>query len=258
VVTEKGVNLLHKNENDRKCLINSKDYWSFRSKYYDKTNWVRDLSFLNSLLSLLPHNSYKSVLDVGVGTGVVAEALISKSRRIFGIDISEEMMKNLDKRISKIVADAHFLPFKENIFDLIVMRNVLHYLNDPKAVFAEIKRCLFRGGGFLFAMVIPFEDEISEEYDWLIGRDIHYPTKSEILLLFKSFKILRVKEFILKSQSIMNWLNNTVNNEDKKKEIFQRHLNASDLYKRLVSFVTKDGDIFVDIKHLMIFAQNEV
>ena len=135
------------------------------------------------------------------------------------------------------------------------MRNVIHYIDHPKKVFSEINRCLKLGGYFLFSQVVPPEDSISEEYDWLVGRNIHYPTQTENINWMKKFHILSIKEYILSGQSIMNWLNNTCNDKKEKNEIINRHIETSDLYKSLVNYFNLNDDIFVDIKHLMILSQ---
>ena len=58
------------------------------------------------------------------------------------------MMKNLNKRITKTVADVHFLPFKGNSFDLNAMPNVLHYLDSPATVLTEIEGCVLKDKAF--------------------------------------------------------------------------------------------------------------
>ena len=98
---------------------------------------------------------------------------------------------------------------------------------------------------------MPPDDSISEEYDWLIGRNIHYPTKGEITELFSTFSNLRNESFILENQSIMNWLNNTCSDESQKQKAIERHKNTSDVYKQLANFIENDNDIMVNIKHFM-------
>jgi hypothetical protein len=68
------------------------------------------------------------------------------------------------------------------------------------------------------------------------------------------FQFINENQFILKSQSIMNWLNNTCNEQKEKDEIINRHIETSETYKTLVNYSTLNDDIFVDIKHLMILA----
>ena len=135
------------------------------------------------------------------------------------------------------------------------MRNVIHYIDHPEKVLSEIFRCLKTGGYFLFSRVVPPEDSVSEEYDWLVGRNIHYPTETEIINWMKNFQIIKENDFILTGQSIMNWLNNTCNKKKEKNEIINRHIETSELYKSMVNYSVLNDDIFVDIKHLMILTQ---
>ena len=93
-------------------------------------------------------------------------------------------------KITATVGDAHDLQFESNSLELIYMRNVIHYCNYPIKVFFEIYRCLKPGGYFLFSQVVPPEDSLSEEYDWLVGRNIHYPTHLEIINWMKNFQFI--------------------------------------------------------------------
>jgi hypothetical protein len=103
--------------------------------------------------------------------------------------------------------------------------------------------------------VIPPDDSISDEYDYLVGRDIHYPTQREILDLYSIFENIEISHFILKRQSIMNWLNNTCENDNQKQIIIQRHEETSTEYKRLANYQETEEDILVDIKHLMLLGR---
>ena len=210
----------------------SKNYWSERSNKYNKTNWVNDQKYMDTYLGLLPHKQFDNILEVGIGTGAVANAVSERIGALIGIDFSAEMISKIDHPgIDARLADAHALPFMDNSFDLIYMRNVIHYLDDPALAFSEIFRCLKPNRYFLFSQVIPPDDSISEEYDWLIGRNIHYPTQAEILDTFDDFKIVKHKKFILEKQSVLNWLNNTCNDDSKKAEIIEKHHKTSNRYK---------------------------
>ena len=63
-----------------------------------------------------------------------------------------------------------------------------------------------------------------------------------------------MNHYILKSQSIINWLNNTCNDEEGKNIIIDRHHETSKKYKTLVNYSASNGDILVDIKHFMLLA----
>ena len=232
------------------------EYWAERVEHYNKTSWVKNKVFLESFLNLLPKQKYDSILEVGIGTGAVAEIVVEKLGPLIGIDISPDMISKIThSKITAVVGDAHNLKYENDTFDLIYIRNVIHYLDNPEKAISEVLRCLKPKGFFLLSQVVPPEDFISEEYDWLIGRNIHYPTQNEIINWMKEFKIIDEKDYILTGQSIMNWLNNTCNEKTEKDAIITRHIETSELYKTLVNYSALNNDIFVDIKHLMILAQ---
>lgn len=89
------------------------------------------------------------ILDNGCGTGHLAEFL--PNHEIIGIDISPEMIKKAKKRLKKaIVGDAENLLFKDNYFDTIFARGLLHHLNNPKQGVKEINRVLKPKGRVVF------------------------------------------------------------------------------------------------------------
>jgi len=231
------------------------NYWAKRAGQYNKTSWVKDEDFIEAFLGMIPDETFNSILEVGIGTGAVAEKVVKNIGPLIGIDISKEMISKINNpNITALVGDAHKLKFDNNTFDLIYMRNVIHYIDNPDLVFSEIYRCLKPAGYLLFSQVVPPDDSISKEYDWLIGRNIHYPTQTEITDWMKDLHIKDINHYILASQSIMNWLNNTCSDEREKDKIIDRHLETSSRYKSLVNYSTLHDDIFLDIKHLMILA----
>ena len=230
-----------------------KNYWAKRADQYNKTSWVKNEDFIDTFLEMLPDKTFNSILEVGVGTGAVAEKVAENIGPLIGIDISKEMISKINHpNITAIVGDAHNLEFDNNTFDLIYIRNVLHYIDNPDLVFSEVYRCLQPGGYFLFSQVVPPDDSISKEYDWIVGRDIHYPTRREILQYFSRFSIIGKNNYILKKQSIINWLNNTCNDESERQKIINRHRKTSDMYKSLANFEETQNDILVNIRHFII------
>jgi len=96
------------------------------------------------------------VLELGVGTGIVARALLDVAhgaRRLTGVDLSAEMLARAAPRLPGAVvrASALRLPFPAHAFDGILAVHVLHLIPDVDAALAEAARVL-RPGGRLVAV----------------------------------------------------------------------------------------------------------
>jgi ubiquinone/menaquinone biosynthesis C-methylase UbiE len=87
--------------------------------------------------------SVRSVLDVGTGTGIFAEAFAGDSRRVAGIDINAEFLsvaRRLLPGVELKQAAAENLPFDDRSFDLVFLGQVLHETDDPSAALEEARR----------------------------------------------------------------------------------------------------------------------
>ena len=94
------------------------------------------------------------VLEVGVGTGI-SLPLYSPNVRIFGTDISEEMLKKAKRRVAEgnlknieglSVMDAEKLEFPDNAFDVVMAQYVVTAVPNPEAALNEFARVLRPGG----------------------------------------------------------------------------------------------------------------
>ena len=83
-----------------------------------------------------------TILDVGIGTGRFAEYLSNSGFDVVGIDVSLSMMaKAGEKGVRNLVqADAHYLPFRDRVFDGGIMVHVLHLARDWVQVVREAGR----------------------------------------------------------------------------------------------------------------------
>lgn len=109
----------------------------------------------------------KRILDIGSGDRKIDESIIS-------FDI--EKYKHV-----KILGDAHYLPFKDNKFDLIIITAVLEHVPYPKHVVCEIKRCL-KNGGFIYVEVPFLQGYHSDPHDY------QRYTIEGLKILFKDFQ----------------------------------------------------------------------
>src|SRR5438132_8717109 len=95
-------------------------------------------SLLNAMKELFAGCS--TMLDVGIGTGRFAEYLSNSGFDVVGSDVSLSMMaKAREKGVRNLVqADAHYLPFRDMVFDGAIMVHVLHLVRDWVQVVGEV------------------------------------------------------------------------------------------------------------------------
>jgi len=91
------------------------------------------------------------VLDVGVGTGLVAAqacVLVGDPALVTGVDPSPGMMaaSKLPKSMVLLEGRAEALPFPDNHFDFLSMGYALRHIGDLSVAFVEFERVLKPGG----------------------------------------------------------------------------------------------------------------
>jgi len=112
------------------------------STVYDETRQPLDTETVGNLLAYLSEHGWTSVLEVGVGTGRIAEPLVAHGVRVVGIDASREMLEHAARKgIPHLVRGvAHHLPFPDRKFDVALFVHVLHILDDVSAALREAAR----------------------------------------------------------------------------------------------------------------------
>jgi len=115
-----------------------------------------------------PHLPAGDVLEIGVGTGLVAAALRREvpAVRLAGVDIAAAMLDLARDRLpgGLLRASALRLPFRDACLDGVVAVHVLHVVPDVAATLAEAARVLRPGGRVvaLHAEGNPPPDELTE------------------------------------------------------------------------------------------------
>jgi len=120
-----------------------------------------------AMRSAVGTRKFDSMLDVGTGTGRVLELFADLYRRGVGVDASQSMLTvaraNLDRagiaHAQVRHGDAYALAVPAGSFDLVVIHQVLHFLDEPARVVQEAARALRPGGRLLIVDFAPHDLE---------------------------------------------------------------------------------------------------
>jgi ubiquinone/menaquinone biosynthesis C-methylase UbiE len=101
------------------------------------------------------------VLEVGVGTGVVAAALQRRGLRVVGLDIAMKMLRVALGRSTGLVRyDGWRMPFPDATFDAAYMVWVIHLVEDQGALLREVARVLRPSGRLVIATTDREPDQV--------------------------------------------------------------------------------------------------
>ncbi|HET9728747.1 MAG TPA: class I SAM-dependent methyltransferase [Acidimicrobiia bacterium] len=90
----------------------------------------------------------QTVLEIGIGTGLIALPLSEMGFEVLGIDIAHSMLQRARERVGARVAqaDAAHLPVASGTCDAVVAVWVLHVVGDRLGMLSEAQRVLRPGG----------------------------------------------------------------------------------------------------------------
>jgi ubiquinone/menaquinone biosynthesis C-methylase UbiE/DNA-binding transcriptional ArsR family regulator len=116
-----------------------------------------------AIVEAIGSTTYTSMLDIGTGTGRMLQLLGRDVERAVGLDSSHSMLAvaraNLERGEMRGIdlrqGDAYRPPFEPHSFDLVVIHQVLHFLDDPASAVREAARLLTPGGRLLIVDFAP-------------------------------------------------------------------------------------------------------
>lgn len=103
----------------------------------------------NTVLRMLGDLEGKKVLDLGAGTGRYSIQFALEGADVTALDLSEEMLDIAKAKAKKAgvkdkilfkKGDAKDTDFDDESFDIVTSMRVFHLIDDPKALFQEMKR----------------------------------------------------------------------------------------------------------------------
>jgi ArsR family transcriptional regulator len=145
------------------------EYFAKNAESWDKLRMLHaaDGDVEKALLEITGKGPFNNMLDIGTGTGRMLELFAPYYRSAVGIDASREMLgvarSNLEaaelSNVEVRLGDIYNMPVERNAYDLIVIHQVLHYLDDPAAAMREAIRSLSPSGRLVVVDFAPHEME---------------------------------------------------------------------------------------------------
>ena len=132
--------------------------------HYDKTRAVSDETMDRTITMLSSELRDRGrVLEVGVGTGLLALRLHEAGIPVSGLDLSAPMLAKLVEKAGGaspfplVLGDATTMPFADRAFGAAYLRWVLHLIPDWRAALGEMARVV-RPGGVLLVSLGAFDE----------------------------------------------------------------------------------------------------
>jgi ubiquinone/menaquinone biosynthesis C-methylase UbiE len=120
-----------------------------------------------AIVATLADRDFRSLLDLGTGTGRMLELFGPHIARGLGIDLSPAMLALARARLDRAAlrhcsvrqGDIYDLALPKDSFDVVLVHQVLHYLDDGAGAIREAARVLRPGGRLLVVDFAPHDVE---------------------------------------------------------------------------------------------------
>ena len=170
-----------------------KNFWDRNAGCYDRF-MRRDCAAYEEMYELIrPVVKAKTVLELAIGTGLIAKHIVNAAAHIEATDASPEMIAEAkrDNRSAKLhfsVQNMFRLPYVDKSFDVVIVSNALHIVPQPEKALAEIRRVL-KDDGVLIAPTFThagnsFTGKVRAFFMKLAGFPLHSKWASEEYLRF--------------------------------------------------------------------------
>ncbi len=108
------------------------------------------------ILEMLQPGRGERILDVGCGTGIFTQDLISAGSHVVGLDFSMPMLQRAGRKFegrpfNMIQGNMRDLPFGDNRFDKVVSITAIEFIEDGRSAVGELFRVTKSGGTVVVA-----------------------------------------------------------------------------------------------------------
>src|SRR5512146_313189 len=109
--------------------------------HYLASSAMADRQVIETIIAAATAGPGQRVLDLACGAGFLLQAYRDAGADVFGVDLTEAMLREAGKTLGPSVpadhlipADAARLPFADESFDVVTCKLAMHYFPDPTRV----------------------------------------------------------------------------------------------------------------------------
>lgn len=154
----------------------------YLSRHPEQTNFFQTGILRKSIgkLGAALSRPQSRILDLGCGTGYLYLKLLARGHCMTGVDISPEMVGNLERKIPvasksrsslRVASAEEFIESDVETYDAIVMSAFLHHLYDFQSLVRKVCRKLPPGGLF-WVFFEPLKQEIASSFRYFLHKGI--------------------------------------------------------------------------------------
>jgi len=241
--------------------IDSQLHFAKRAGSYNySAGWVRDHILIEEIYQLAELTPDAYVLDIGIGTGKIAEAFHKKVKYVAGVDISMDMARCATRHVDAVVlSPAERMPFKDKVFDICICRQGLQFMEIDK-VLKETYRVSKPCGVLILCHLTAYGQE-DKDTTFLIQRlrnparkNFFLPTDFYGILKRNNFRDIEFFEYITR-ESVNRWINNGTINKRQQERIKRIYQEAPEDFKRIHNIQFKNDQISDSMKMLIVRAK---
>ncbi|WP_315121225.1 class I SAM-dependent methyltransferase [uncultured Clostridium sp.] len=166
-------------------------------KYYDKFMAMFNLYKHEEVKAAANIGEHDVVVDIGGGTGSLAQYICNSCKTVYVLDESEKMLSKVKqgKNLICIRGNALKTPFEDNSIDMVILSDVFHHIKEQEDLMVEINRILKYGGKIV---MLDFHrkhirTKLLRAFEFILFGRLFFRTKDEVRsLLGKYFNIQNV------------------------------------------------------------------